>query len=152
MSVLAKGTLAPEFQLQNQNGENVALSQYRGRPVVVYFYPKNETPGCVAEACGFRDQYEDFLEAGAEVIGISSDSVNSHARFAKGRKLPFQLLSDPGHRTAKAYGVKSSMLGLIPGRETFVIDAEGYVQLHFSSQLDIQGHIRQALEEIKRLA
>ncbi len=151
MASLALGTPAPDFQLPNQHGETISLSQYQGKPLVVYFYPKDETPGCTAEACGFRDQYEDFVQAGAEVIGISADSVDSHARFAQGRRLPFQLLSDPRGQVAKAYGVKASMLGLLPGRETFVIDGEGRVRHHFSSQFRIQGHIGEALKVIRSL-
>lgn len=151
MPTLSPGDTAPDFTLKNQHGDTVSLSQYQGQPLVVYFYPKDDTPGCTAEACAFRDQYEAFKDAGAEVIGISADSVDSHQRFAQERRLSFHLLSDPNRQTAKAYGIKSSLFGLVPGRETFVIDAQGKVRHHFSSQFNIQGHIREALEVIQEL-
>lgn len=112
----------------------MSLAEYRGRPVVVYFYPKDDTPGCTAEACAFRDQYQDFTQAGAEVIGISSDGPESHAHFAGKHRLPFVLLSDQGGAVRKAYGV-SAMLGLLPGRVTFVLDKSGTIRHMFSSQL-----------------
>ncbi len=152
MPALSIGTQAPAFELLNQNNETVTLEQYKGKPLVVYFYPKDETPGCTAEACAFRDQYEEFKDSGAEVIGISSDSVASHKSFAENRRLSFQLLSDPRNKVAKAYGVKKSLFGLIPGRETFVLDGEGFIRHHFSSQTNIQGHIGEALKVIQQFA
>lgn len=144
------GQQAPNFSLQNQHGETISLSDFTGeKHVVLYFYPKDETPGCTKEACGFRDSYEDFLEAGAEVIGVSEDSVASHAKFASGRKLPFQLLSDKGGKVAKSYGVKKGLFGLLPGRETFVISKNGQVLSAFSSQFQIDPHISKALEILK---
>ena len=152
MPTLKPGDPAPDFSLLNQDGQPVQLSSYRGqRHVVLYFYPKDETPGCTAEACGFRDQYEVFQEAGAEVIGVSADSVASHLAFARNRRLPFQLLSDPDQATARAYGVSSSLLGLIPGRETFVIDASGIIRHRFASQFRIQSHIDDALKVLQDL-
>lgn len=152
MAALRPGDSAPDFTLPNQVGEPVSLAEYRGkRHVVVYFYPKDDTPGCTAEACGFRDRYEAFVEAGAEVIGISADSQASHARFASQRQLPFQLCSDPDRSVARRYGVQAQLFGLLPGRETFVIDREGIVQHHFSSQLQIDRHISDALAVIERL-
>jgi len=152
MTHIQPGVKAPDFTLFNQNGENVSLSDYKNRKhVVLYFYPKDETPGCVKEACSFRDQYEVFREAGAEVMGISADSVKSHQAFAQNRRLPFQLLSDPDNSVRKAYGVSGALLGLLPGRVTFVIDQEGIVRHSFSSQLQIQRHIQEALEVIKGL-
>src|SRR5215470_17739362 len=116
------GDKAPDFTLPSQSGEPVRLSDRLGeRVVVLYFYPKDETAGCTREACAFRDSYEVFAEAGAEVIGISSDSVESHAGFAGHHKLPFTLLSDKGGRVRKSYGVPAT-LGLLPGRVTYVID------------------------------
>lgn len=144
------GQQAPEFSLQNQHGETISLSDYIGNNhVVLYFYPKDETPGCTKEACGFRDSYEDFLEAGAEVIGMSEDSVSAHAIFASGRKLPFQLLSDRGGKVAKSYGVKKGMFGLLPGRETFVISKNGKILSSFSSHFQIDPHISKALNILK---
>ncbi len=151
MARLKVGDVAPAFTLQNQNDESISLDQYHGSPLVVYFYPADDTPGCTAEACGFRDQYEDFVAAGAEVIGISRDSVETHAKFAHGRKLPFQLLADPGSKVTKAYGVNGGLMGLIPGRETFVIDPDGRIAHHFSSQFQISKHIEEALSVIQSL-
>jgi peroxiredoxin Q/BCP len=148
---LKVGDPAPDFALPNQDGEEVRLSGFRGKKaVVLYFYPKDETPGCTVEACAFRDSYEDFLEAGAVVIGVSSDSAESHEKFAARHRLPFILLSDEGEKVRKLYGV-SSTLGLLPGRTTFVIDAEGIVRYHFSSQFRPKKHIDESLRVLKNL-
>ena len=110
------GERAPDFQLPDRNGRQVSLGDFRGKKsVVLYFYPKDDTPGCTAESCEFRDRYEDFKEAGAEVIGISSDSEASHEKFADKHRLPFILLSDRGGAVRKKYGVPAT-LGLLPGR------------------------------------
>ncbi|MEO1451123.1 MAG: peroxiredoxin, partial [Bacteroidota bacterium] len=113
--------------------------------------PKDETPGCVKEACSFRDSYEAFQEAGAEVIGVSADSVASHKRFEAKRRLPFQLLSDTGKKITKLYGVEGAMFGLLAGRETFVIDREGIIRHRFASQLQIDAHIDDALKVLQSL-
>lgn len=153
MPKLRIGDPAPDFELMNQNNEPVRLSDYLGKKaVVLYFYPKDETPGCVKEACGFRDSYEDFIEAGAEVIGVSGDSVDSHQLFSLSRRLPFVLLSDSKNKLRKIYDVGGSFLGLIPGRETFVIDMEGIVRHRFSSQSQIGTHIKEALIMVRELA
>jgi len=145
------GELAPEFCLRSATGEEVCLASFRGRSeVVVFFYPKDGTPGCTVEACSFRDAYEQFREAGAEVIGISADSAESHADFARRHRLPFLLLADPGGRTAKRYGV-SKTLGLIPGRETFLIDRQGIIRARFASQIQASRHIKEMLRELERL-
>lgn len=152
MAKLIIGDLAPEFELLNQDGEEKKLSDYLGgKTLVLYFYPKDETPGCVKEACAFRDQYQDFQDAGATVVGISADKVDSHKLFRLSRSLPFDLLSDPQNTARKAYGVSSSMLGFIPGRETFVIDKYGKIHLRFASQTQILSHIREALTVVKML-
>ncbi|MEM7655658.1 MAG: peroxiredoxin [Bacteroidota bacterium] len=152
MSKLGIGDPAPTFDLSNQAGQQIKLADYQGKQhVVLYFYPKDETPGCVKEACAFRDSYEAFTDAGAEVIGVSGDSVDSHASFANRRKLPFQLLSDPKNDLRKSYGVAGSMLGLLPGRETFVIDKAGIIRHRFSSQFQIDAHVEDALEVIRGL-
>lgn len=152
MSKVKVGTPAPEFELRNQNGHLVRLSDYLGiKNIVLYFYPKDETAGCTKEACGFRDSYEDFITAGAEVIGVSADSVDSHKLFALNRRLPFQLLSDPDNHVRKLYGVSGSLFGMIPGRETFVIDKKGVIRHHFSSQFQIDNHISESLEILKGL-
>ncbi|MCI4670818.1 MAG: peroxiredoxin [Bacteroidia bacterium] len=152
MAELNIGDQAPSFTLPNQKGEMVSLDEFKGKKaLVVYFYPKNETPGCTAEACGFRDSYEDFLEAGAEVIGISADSTKSHQKFASNRDLPFILLSDRNHKVRKAYGVKS-LLGILPARETFVLDNQGIVRHKFASQGQIGRHIKDALTIVQELS
>ena len=145
------GDTAPDFTLPSQSGETVSLSDYRGQKVVVlYFYPKDNTPGCTAEACAFRDSYEAFTENGAEVIGISSDSVGAHERFSGKHRLPFVLLSDRGGAVRKSYGVPNSLV-ILPGRVTYVIDKEGTVRHIFSSQTNIGAHINEALTMVKEL-
>ena len=153
MEILQVGKMAPDFELPDQQGKSIRLSEFLHKKIVVlYFYPKDETPGCIREACAFRDQYEVFQQYAAEVIGISSDSIGSHKKFAGKRKLPFILLSDRDKNVRKAYGVKGTLLGLLPGRETFVIDKEGIIRHHFSSQFQAEKHIDEALEVVKRLA
>ncbi|MGA7953292.1 MAG: peroxiredoxin [Gloeobacterales cyanobacterium] len=145
------GQKAPDFTLSAQSGEPVSLGSFTGKKaVVVYFYPKDETPGCTAESCAFRDSYEVLKDAGAEVIGISGDSVSSHKNFATHHRLPFILLSDEGNKVRKLFGVPST-LGILPGRVTYVIDQEGVVRHIFSSQLNFQGHVDEALKVIKQL-
>ena len=146
MAKLNVGHMAPEFELNDFNSNLVKLSSYRGKKnVVVYFYPKDDTPGCTAQACSFRDSYEDFAAVGAEVIGISSDGVGSHQGFAGKYKLPFILLSDPKGDTRKAYGAYD-LFGMIPGRVTFVINKEGKVIHKFDSQLSPTKHIKESLD------
>src|SRR5580658_2476942 len=145
------GDKAPDFTLPNQSGEQVSLHERLGsRAVVLYFYPKDETSGCTAEACAFRDSYEVFTAAGAEVIGVSSDSVDRHAAFADHHKLPFTLVSDEKGQVRKLYGV-SSLLGVIPGRVTYVIDRTGTVRHVFSSMTNIGRHVNDALDVVKEL-
>jgi peroxiredoxin Q/BCP len=142
------GQPAPEFTLSDQNGGSVSLSSLKGGWVVVYFYPKDDTPGCTAESCSFRDSFEEFTDAGAKVVGISSDSVESHKAFATKHNLPFTLLADTDGSVRKAFGVGKT-LGLIPGRVTYVIDPEGVVRHKFSSQFKPKSHIDEALDVIK---
>jgi thioredoxin-dependent peroxiredoxin len=145
------GDKAPDFTLPAQDGGQVKLSDRLGqRAVVLYFYPKDETSGCTAEACAFRDSYEVFTDAGAEVIGISSDSVDKHAAFADHHQLPFTLVSDDKGKIRKAYGVPSA-LGVIPGRVTYVIDRTGTVRYVFSSMTNIGRHVNDALDMVKQL-
>jgi peroxiredoxin Q/BCP len=146
------GDKAPDFTLPSQSGEQVRLSDRLGeRIVVLYFYPKDETVGCTKEACAFRDSYEVFAEAGAEVIGVSSDSVDKHAAFAGHHELPFTLLSDQGGQVRKSYAVPAT-LGLLPGRVTYVIDRAGTVRHVFSSQTNIGRHVNDALDVVKKLS
>jgi peroxiredoxin Q/BCP len=142
-----EGTPAPDFTLQDQNGTEVTLSSLRGQWAIVYFYPKDDTPGCTAESCSFRDSYEAFTDVGARVVGISSDSVASHKAFAEKYNLPFTLLADTGGSVRKEWGVGRT-LGLIPGRVTYVIDPEGVVKRRFSSQFSPKKHIDEALAVI----
>ncbi len=144
------GDTAPDFTLTSQDGTSVTLSSFRGKPVVLYFYPKDDTPGCTAESCAFRDQYEVFKSAGAEVIGVSADSNESHQKFAAKYQLPFTLLSDKGDKVRGLYGAKS-MFGLFPGRITYVIDGNGKVQHIFDSMLNFKGHVEEALKTIQSL-
>lgn len=145
------GSKAPDFSLPDQTGKRVNLSDFLGKVnIVVYFYPKDESFGCTKEACGFRDAYEDFKEAGAEVIGVSSDDIASHQAFAANHKLPFILLSDKGKAVAEKYNVGKS-LGVIPGRVTFVIDKEGIIRMVFSSQINFQKHIDEALALLQQM-
>jgi peroxiredoxin Q/BCP len=150
MSIKA-GEAAPDFALKDQNGGLVRLADFKGRKaVVLYFYPKDDTPGCTTEACTFRDSFEDFSDAGAEVLGVSGDSPASHKQFAAKHRLPFRLLSDEKDGTRMAYGVTST-LGLLPGRVTFVIDKRGIVRHVFSSQFRPKKHVEDALEILKEL-
>ena len=145
------GDYAPNFTLPDQSGEQVSLWDVIGKSaIILYFYPKDDTPGCTTEACAFRDSYEIFKDAGAEVIGVSSDSADSHQRFAAKHRLPFILLSDKDRAVRKLYGV-SSTFGLLPGRVTYVIDKFGVVRHIFDSQFAPQKHITEALETLQKL-
>ncbi len=143
------GDIAPDFTLPTQSGAPVCLHDLLGKSaVVLFFYPKDNTAGCTAEACSFRDTYAVFQEAGAEVVGISSDSVESHRRFAARHGLPFTLLSDRGGKVRKLYGVPATF-GILPGRVTYVIDRDGTVLHAFSSQFGPTEHIGQALQALQ---
>ena len=138
--------------MPTSNGSYVALEDFLGKQnVVVYFYPKDFTRGCTAEACSFRDSYEVFKDLGAEVIGISSDNQTSHRDFAQRHHLPFILLSDVDGEVMKAYGVKKT-LGLFAGRVSFVIDKRGIIRLIFSSQTRVTAHVGEALNVLKSLS
>jgi peroxiredoxin Q/BCP len=138
------GDKAPEFKLPSQMGDDVTLSEFfEKRNVVLYFYPKDETTGCTKEACTFRDNYEELTKLGAEVIGVSGQSVESHISFASHYGLPFILLSDEGNKLRELYGVPSSM-GIIPGRVTYIIDKKGMVRHIFNSQTQAQKHVEEA--------
>ncbi|MGB2087591.1 MAG: peroxiredoxin [Psychroflexus salarius] len=148
---LEKGDIIPDFKLKDQNGNEFNIDSLKGKQAfVIYFYPKNFTPGCTKEACNFRDSYEDFKELGAEVIGVSSDNQSSHEKFSKKHNLPFTLLSDASGRLRKKFGVKKSLLGLVPGRETFVFNKNGQLVYKFNN-LDASKHMQKALKVIKNL-
>ncbi|MCH8533804.1 MAG: peroxiredoxin [Flavobacteriaceae bacterium] len=149
---LSIGDIVPNFKSKNQYGEEFNSSDIIGKkPVVIFFYPKDFTPGCTKEACNFRDAYEDFKDLGAEVIGISGDSEKSHQKFSKKFQLPYTLLSDASGKIRKKFGVKKSLLGLIPGRETFVVDKNGMLQMRFNN-LDASRHMKKALNKVKDLS
>ena len=145
------GDQAPDFVLPDRTGKMVRLSEFRDhKAVVLYFYPKDDTPGCTKESCAFRDSYQDFQDAGAEVIGVSSDSAESHGRFAAKHRLPFTLLADQGGQVRKRYGVPAT-LGLLPGRVTFVIGRDGIVRHVFNSQFQATQHVSEALRALRAL-
>ena len=142
--VVKVGDKAPDFTLPSQMGDDVTLSEFVGKKnIVLYFYPKDETTGCTKEACTFRDNYEELTKLGAEVIGLSGQSVESHKSFASHHGLPFILLSDEGNKVRELYGVPSSM-GIIPGRVTYIIDKKGVVRHIFNSQTQAQRHVEEA--------
>ncbi|MEB3178664.1 MAG: peroxiredoxin [Nostocaceae cyanobacterium] len=144
------GDTAPDFTLPDQNGTTVSLKDFHGKAVVLYFYPKDDTPGCTAESCAFRDQYEVFKSAGAEVIGVSGDTPESHKSFAAKYQLPFTLLSDKGDKVRKLYGATAAF-GLFPGRVTYVIDKEGVVKYVFDSMLNFKAHVEEALKTLQQM-
>ena len=141
----------PTASFTRADGTTVSLKDLIGqKTIVLYFYPKDETAGCTAEACSFRDSYEDFKAAGADVIGVSTDDGASHEAFKKHHRLPFTLLTDPKGAAGKAFGVKKTF-GLIPGRVTFVIDRSGLIRHRFDSQVRVQKHVEEALEIVRKL-
>ncbi len=149
---LKVGDTAPSFSLLNQNGEKITLEQLiKDSILVLYFYPKDETKGCTAQACKFRDDYEIFRENGASVVGISSDSVEAHQKFIKNHNLPFMLLADVDGKVRKKYNVPKT-LGLIPGRVTYIIDKQGKIIHIFNSQFNPQKHVLEAISVIKSVS
>lgn len=145
------GDRAPDFTLPSQLEDNVTLSEYFGKKnIVLYFYPKDESPGCTKEACSFRDSYEELTNLGAEVLGVSGQSVESHKSFATHYGLPFLLLSDKDNKVRELYGVPATM-GIIPGRVTYIIDKKGVVRHVFSSQTQAQRHVEEAKKTLRQL-
>jgi peroxiredoxin Q/BCP len=146
------GDKAPDFTLPGQSGTMVSLRDFVGTKIIVlYFYPKDFSRGCTAEACAFRDSYDVFVEAGAQVVGVSPQSVDSHNRFAMVNKLPFVLLSDESGKVRDLYGVPST-LGLFSGRVTYIIDKKGIVRHMFSSQFNPTKHMEEALRIVKEIS
>ncbi len=149
--VIRIGDKAPDFKLPAQTGDDVALSEFLGKKnIVLYFYPKDESLGCTREACAFRDSYEVFTDLGAEVLGISGQSVESHKSFASHYGLPFLLLNDQGNKVRQLYGVPAS-LGIIPGRVTYIIDKSGIVRHIFNSQYQPEKHVQEAKRILESL-
>ena len=149
MSALKVGDSLPPLTLTTHQGHQIALNELQ-QPLVLFFYPKNGTPVCTREACAFRDAYEEFTEAGAVVIGISSDSAASHTEFASAHRLPFELVPDTDGEIRQAIGVPKT-LGLFPGRVTYIVDREGVIRHIFSSQMDAQRHVTEALQILREL-
>ncbi len=145
------GDKAPDFTLPSQMGDTVKLSEYFGKKnIVLYFYPKDESPGCTKEACSFRDNYQELTSLGAEVLGISGQSIESHKSFATHHGLPFILLSDADNQVRKLYGVPSTM-GVLPGRVTYVIDKQGVVRSIFVSQTQAEKHVEEAKKTLQQI-
>lgn len=145
------GDSLPEFSLKDQHGNLVSSTSFLGnKPLVIFFYPKDDTPGCTKEACSFRDSYEEFKDLGAEVIGISSDSEESHNKFASKYSLPFILLSDENKKVRKIFKVDNNLFNLLPGRETYVFDKKGKVIMVFNS-INASKHMKKALEALKSI-
>lgn len=149
MNEIKVGDTLPLFGAKDQNGNDFYIaSVLKKKVLVIYFYPKDDTPGCTKQACFFRDQYEEFTDLGAEVIGVSGDNVQSHHKFATEYKLPFTLLSDRDKSLRKLFGVPTNLLGLVPGRVTYVVDREGIVRMVFES-MNAESHFPKVLEAIK---
>jgi len=149
MGKVKVGDRVPFFSLPNQDGRMVDLSDYIGKPIVVFFYPKDETPGCIKETCAFRDSHDQFIEAGVTVFGISADTIDSHKSFKLKYKLPYDLLSDENNKVRKTFGVSADLFGLIPGRVTYIIDNHGIVRRIFNNQLNFKKHVDESLKMIE---
>jgi thioredoxin-dependent peroxiredoxin len=146
------GDTLPEITLLNQDSKPVYLKEFINKhPLVVYFYPKDNTHGCTLEACSFRDHYHEFEKANAKIFGISADSPQSHLAFIKQHRLNFALLSDPQHEAERIFGVKRNLFGLLSGRETFVFDSQGKLCYKFNSATRPTMHIKEALKALKQL-
>jgi len=149
---LKPGDKIPPFILPDQHGKDFNIeSLLLKKSMVIYFYPKDETAGCTKQACAFRDSYQDFIDAGAEVIGISSDDEESHNNFAGHHRLPFILLSDKDKSVRKLFGVPADFLGMLPGRVTYIVDKMGVIRHIFNSQLRIEKHISESLRILKEI-
>ena len=152
MNRIVKGSKVPVFTLPDQNGQMFDLEKVIGRKnLVIYFYPKDDSPGCTKEACYFRDQYEVFNQADALIIGISGQSVASHRKFADKYNLTFTLLSDAGNKIRKQFGVPTDFFGMLPGRVTYIVDKTGTVVYVFDSQSEATRHVDEALRILKEL-
>jgi peroxiredoxin Q/BCP len=146
---LAIGDTLPSFELTNDQDEVFKLTEHIGKNnLIIYFYPKDDTPGCTKEACAFRDGFEEFSDLDAEIIGISADSPQSHRDFKSKYELPFILLSDPDNKVRDLFGIKKDLLGIIPGRVTFVVDKKGIVQFIYNSQTNAEKHVKEAMRKL----
>lgn len=146
MNKIVVGSSIPSFTLKDQSGESFSIDSVLGKKkLVIYFYPKDESLGCTRQACAFRDQFDVFSDAGAVIIGISAQSVKSHSEFAQHHRLNFTLLSDPGNKVRKLFGVPGNLFGLLPGRVTYVINLDGKVVYTFNSQSRVEKHVEESL-------
>jgi len=153
MEKLVVGSTLPKFELKDQHGGLFSIDSVLGKKnLVIYFYPKDDSPGCTKQACSFRDQYEVFADADAIIIGISAQSVESHLEFAKKHRLNYTLLSDKGNKVGKLFGVPGNLFGLIPGRVTYVINKEGKVAYMFNSQTQVEKHVEEALRILREIS
>ncbi len=151
-SKLKIGDRIPDFVLKDQHDTNFNIADFRGKHIlVIYFYPKDDTPGCTTEACSFRDEYEVFTDMNVKVIGISSDDVASHKKFAEKYNLPFTLLADVDKKVQKLFGVPKSFLGMVPGRVTYIVDKEGILVHIFNNMTDAKKHISESISIIKKM-
>jgi len=149
---VVEGSKVPAFELKNQYGELFSLDSVVGKKnLVIYFYPKDDSPGCTKEACSFRDQFAVFADADAMIIGISAQSVESHLAFAKKHRLNYLLLSDTGNKVRKLFGVPSNLFGLIPGRVTYIVNKKGEVVYLFNSQMDAEKHVDEAVRILQAM-
>ena len=152
MEKLVAGSTVPEFELKDQHGHLFKLESVLGKKnMVIYFYPKDDSPGCIKEACSFRDQFEVFKEADAMILGISEQSVESHRQFAQKHRLNYTLLSDTGNKVRKLFGVQGNLFGLIPGRVTYVVNKEGKVIYLFNSQMQAKKHVENTLQKLQEM-
>jgi len=149
--MLQKGDLLPDISLKDQNNQDIKLKDYIGSPLIIFFYPKDNTKVCTAQACGFRDHFEEYLKLDTTIFGISKDAPESHAKVIKKRSLPFSLLSDSNGKAAKAFGVKTYLFGTLTARCTFVIDKEGRVQNSFRDDFNADHHIAKSLKTLSAL-
>jgi thioredoxin-dependent peroxiredoxin len=150
---ISVGDKCPIFSLPNQRGEIFKISEFIGKKLlVIYFYPKDETTGCTAEACSFRDSYEEFESMGCEIIGISSDSISSHEKFASKYRLNFTLLADTEQTVRRKFGVPTNFFGLVAGRVTYIVDISGIVRSVHNAQVDATSHIKESIKMIKKLS
>jgi peroxiredoxin Q/BCP len=148
---LVVGDQLPHFILNDETHQPIDISSISGRYLIIYFYPKDDTPGCVKEACSFRDSFQDLVDAGAVVYGVSSDNPDTHAKFKAKYRLPFSLLSDTAGELRKLLGVPSDLFGLLPGRVTYIFNPEGKLIKEFKSQLSPQNHVKEALKVIGKV-
>jgi peroxiredoxin Q/BCP len=152
VDALKKGDKLPDFKIKDQDGNMFHVAEYVGKKnLVIYFYPKDDTPGCTKEACKFRDEFEAFTDLNAMVIGISADSPESHTEFIEKYNLPFTLLSDENNEVRELFGVKGKFMNIIPGRVSYIVGKEGIVQYVFDSMGNAEQHIVEAIKTLESL-